>query len=836
MKSFLALSLATFLRSEAGDLDSFQCFSDPKVITYQNDPEKPVTDLPQVRVMQCGYSSQCALNMVAYLFMKEKLGMNVTFYPTDDYSKVWNGEFWDNWNGSNAYPRNYFEWLWADKMDVNFEFWPTQLYRTSADGTVVFDGKTDYVLTSKIDFGGFIGAYGEESIWLPTYWVEQHPKHLVPQEVRDNAEYREALINASANGPTDYIKKYNHSNYFDTTSYDRPVVWGSTTTFIMSQYANDLVKNVIDGGMNVSFVTTGTEPLLTELIKDLYQQRVPFLANIYTIDDNYAVIGNATSGELQSFEKLAFPRNPDQSTYDPCFLAKKCQYHIAPIMKAANPLLQDRYPEAYDFFQGFTMGTRQLNQIVSYYLQINDTELAVTAANSSTPFSTYKWLQAACQWLNSSEEAAINTWNVTAWQVPVKRYDCLNGCGFDSGTNGVWIGGECDYYTGDCVCHHDELFPDLFCQDSCPGLLGPDDSGLFKWCSGNGECDTTTRQCSCDLAFGDEGCGTSYTTYKLHIALQVVVTLLSCILAMVCIGCIVWLRMNVEYKTVKALSVNMTTIMTVGLLMITLSNIVLTLPINSVTCIAWQWLFGLGGILSIMSPLLKAYRVSLVFHGGKLLRAVKITDKMLMEMLVKCALIEFLICCAYSVVHELFGGPIKFYNDDVLRIEDQCNDDSFTNYVSMGSYAYFFIMLCALTKYSYGTRRALSVFKESTCAYFSSFLALFCTLIVMVFWMVTSDPEFGTAVQSFAVILVISGVLVLFYGTRIYEFYAQPENRNVTDINARSAFSKATPSKSGFSNSVMEKDNKDKDKNHAENKEKNQANKDNAAANNKTEQ
>jgi len=293
--------------------------------------------------------------------------------------------------------------------------------------------------------------------------------------------------------------------------------------------------------------------------------------------------------------------------------------------------------------------------------------------------------------------------------------------------------------------------------------------------------------------------------------------------------------MNVQYKTVKALSVNMTTIMTVGLLMITISNIVLTFPVNSVTCIAWQWLFGLGGILAIMSPLLKAYRVSRVFHGGKLLRAVKITDNMLMQMLIKCAVIEFLICCAYSVVHELFGGPIKFYNDDLLRIEDECNDNSFTAYVSMGSYAYFFVMLCALTKYSYGTRRALSVFKESTCAYFSSFLALFCTLIVMVFWMVTSDPEFGTAVQSFAVILVISGVLALFYGTRIYEFYSQPENRNVTDMNAKSGFKSKTPSKSGFSNSVMKKDNKDNKENKEENKDKNDAeNKDNAAA--KTEQ
>merc|ERR1711899_404649 len=99
------------------------------------------------------------------------------------------------------------------------------------------------------------------------------------------------------------------------------------------------------------------------------------------------------------------------------------------------------------------------------------------------------------------------------------------------------------------------------------------------------------------------------------------------------------------------------------------------------------------------------------------------------------------------------------YNDEELRTEVKCNSSTFTAYLSLGSYAYFFIILCALTYYSWGTRRALSVFKESTCAYFSSFLSLLCTLIT----------------------IVICTVLVLFYAQRIYQFYTEPENRNVTD-------------------------------------------------------
>merc|ERR1719356_1939079 len=225
--------------------------------------------------------------------------------------------------------------------------------------------------------------------------------------------------------------------------------------------------------------------------------------------------------------------------------------------------------------------------------------------------------------------------------------------------------------------------------------------------------------------------------------------------------------------------------------------------LTSATCIAWQWLFGLGGILAILSPLLKAYRVSRVFHGGKMLRAVKITEKMLMAILLKFAAIELLVCVGYSVLHELMGGATVVYNDEELRTEDQCNDNAITGYVSFGSYAYFFVMLCALTYYSYGTRRALSVFQESTCAYFSSFLSLFCTVIVFVFFAVTDDPTFRTLIQSFAIVVVISAVLCLFYGTRVYAFFVEPENRDVTDMNQTNS----TTQNSQFSpvrpNSVM---------------------------------
>eukprot|EP01084_Bolivina_argentea_P013150 24643_1 len=118
--------------------------------------------------------------------------------------------------------------------------------------------------------------------------------------------------------------------------------------------------------MNVSFLT-GSEGSLASLVADFHSQRVPFMVNIYTFDINFERI-DSQSGEVQQFEKLVYPypRNPDQSAYDPCFISKQGQYHVSPIID--------------EFFQAYSMGTSQINLLLSKYLLR----------------SSEKWLNAAC--------------------------------------------------------------------------------------------------------------------------------------------------------------------------------------------------------------------------------------------------------------------------------------------------------------------------------------------------------------------------------------------------------------------------------------------------------
>jgi ABC-type proline/glycine betaine transport system substrate-binding protein len=772
---FVVLNMLLQLLLSFQSVFSFQCLaeSERKTITFANNQGVAVPGLWKVRIMQGSYGSQYAMEYAAYLFMKEMLGIDVTFYPTHDASLGWSYQANnpDNDPEDKGYPENYFAWLARDVNDLNFEFWPAQA-----------ESGESYYLSGSVDFGGFVGAYGEISWWIPKYFVEEHPTVLVPSVLKSDSSIREALINGSA----DYVAIYNQSDSFsfDKPDMTKPTVWGSYASYKQSQTCFDLTRN-IEGGMNISFTPTGSEGALAALVKDLYSRRLPFLANIYTVDDSFA-IWDDINNELQQFEKVAFPRNPDQSVNDPCFVGGLCQYPVQPIMKAANPKLKERFPEAHDFFAGFTITTTQVNKLISYYISLEDAGLSPTE----------RWLNASCSWLKDPDSAS--TWNTSAWLVDIVRYDCLNGCGI----NGV--GGVCDYYTGKCICTYPELFAEFDCKQSCDGLLGPylNESNIlvFDFCSGNGVCDTFTKSCKCRLGFGGSGCETKYELYYYLTGLQITIIGVSCILSVICIASIFWLRMNAQYKTVKALSVDMTTLMTLGLLMITCSNIALVIPVNDFSCVAWQWLFGLGGILSIMSPLLKAYRVSRVFHGGKMLKAVKITDAMLMSTLIKVSLVEVIVCAAFTFAHQYYGGIQKYYNDNELRIENQCNLSTITNYLSLVSYAYFFVMLCSLTYYSYGTRRALSVFKESSCAYFSSFLSLFCTIITFVFYMATNDPTFRLSVQATAIIIVVSAVLGLFYLTRIYFFFLEPENRNVTDSAHVPQKSNSTAS---FSNSVI---------------------------------
>jgi len=491
-------------------IEAFECFpaEEQKKNYFANANyvnEIPEGVLPQVRLLMCGYESQCALQFAAYLYMREKLGMNVTFYPTLDYDSVWHSVHWNvTQTGGAGYPRKYFEWLADDEGDLQFEIWQTQMMRTDANGEETFNGESEFILTGEVDFGGFVGAYAEESVWVPSYVLTDDADFFVPTSMRDNSDYRERLIaaamgqyeNASADA-TDFVKKYENATDFDVPTYDTPTVWTSLAYYFGSHYSHDLISTP-PNDLDMNFVATGSESSLMTMITELYAARQPLLAYMYTLDVNFGRVDMAT-GELQQFEKLAYPRNPDQSANDPCFEAKECQFPVAPIMKLANPLLRDRFPEAYDFFNLFKMTTSQVNLLVSKYLTLSDSPLHATMP------STQKWLHAACEWMK--DEKSASTWATGAWEVPITRYDCIEGCGFDG------IGGDCDYYSGECQCWTPELFADEHCRASCPGLVDPvlNESGEweFGFCSGHGVCDVTSRQCSCDESWEGDNCATS---------------------------------------------------------------------------------------------------------------------------------------------------------------------------------------------------------------------------------------------------------------------------------------------------------------------------------------
>ena len=389
----------------------------------------------------------------------------------------------------------------------------------------------------------------------------EHPADLIPSMYGTDMELRDSLIKAASNGTTDYVRKYEmqyveeyfknkyniwaldnatldvtaiETEYaeadiwytlsngswneiaaelnqteiesafpFDRPTYDRPIVWSSNPYSATSEYLYDLAAV---SGMNVSFVTTGSESSLMELVSDLYAQRLPFLTNIYTTDDNFVVV-DRTTGELQQFEKLAFPQNPSESVDDPCYVARECQYPIEPIMKAANPRLTTSFPEAHSFFMGFGMSALQINQIVSYYLDLREEN---DAKNASDPESgwvshTEVWLEAACEWLKSKNSAAIATWNTSEWLVDVKRtaldptYDPITT--FEDENESTHVN------------EYDIL--DLANRESeCPGLLGnvDFDSESRSWnisletCSGHGTCDSTIRKCKCYDGFNGDAC------------------------------------------------------------------------------------------------------------------------------------------------------------------------------------------------------------------------------------------------------------------------------------------------------------------------------------------
>ena len=733
-----------------------------KTLTYKNTGNK-IENLWKGRIMTPGYNSQNAMNYIAYVFLTEILGMDVSFYPYDEPQFITDFDI----NGENyIYPLYYFEFIENDDVDLHFETWISH----ELDAEAI----EKYYLPGKI-ISSVTGIYGEIGWFIPKYFAKEYPKSILIDFINDK-EIKDLFIsgsNGSYQNTSNYIEYYSNpekfsSNYrwdFSNRTINGeqvPILWGSVEDYFMSEWSYGVTRNY-----NISFVTVGSESILNKIIIELYNAKAPFLTNIYIPDDNFATLDN--EGNVFKFEKVYLPFNAAQSVNTECFIKNECQYPLEALKKLINPTLYERFPEMAQFYDIFNLNPILLSYLISYYSEIRNEQIS----------ENEKWIKASCLWLNDTR--VTDLWNNNQWLIEVNRWECIPGCGILTDNN-TYIGGTCDFLNpenlddGTCLCDYDELFGEK-CDNSCPGLKTSNNELLF--CSGNGICNTESFKCGCNFGFGGEGCEEPFKLFKILRELVIFIISFSSIIIIFLLYCIYWLLKNSKLNSIKILRVNLTLIFSIGLILLSCSNIFYVLNVNNINCILSFWTFGIGIVLSITPPLFKVFRINRIFNNGNLRNDLNISDKKLISFILYLILFEIFLCSIYTY-SQISGGIEQNINDEKLEIVNICNKDTRTNLIIIFSYIFYVSLLLMSCYYSYKLRN-IKNFKESKCLFFSSFFIIFTVFIDIAFETSIDDPLFVIIIHTFTIFIIIIEILILFYGIRIYDFYKYPEKRNETN-------------------------------------------------------
>eukprot|EP01083_Nonionella_stella_P181288 648872_1 len=802
------------------------------VLQFTNNANKNITHLPTVRLIQGYYPSQFAMQYAAYVYLREKMGVDVTFFPSNDANSLFDRydgytEWCDDINANQStcsplapYPQFYFEEIKNDEYDLLFEIWDIMLR----------DGKGfDYIDNDLVTHGGISGVYGEGGWFVPKYVYDEHPEWILPHQLKHNESLRQIFIDAyTAQSEHDYIDRWwrgwgsgsNLDQYsklgFGTPNYSKPVVFGSYEGYAISKYSAQLVDNLL-GGIDWTFAAFGSEGNLTAFVIDLYSKGLPFIANLYSPHRDFATtLANAT--EYMQFERIALPRNPNNDVDDVCYEEGRCSFPLSPLLKIANPKLLSQFHELSTFVLDFQMSTNDVNDVIAYY---TETSASLTAHE--------RWVNATCKWLKESESTT------NGWHQDIVRFDCIfeddANCGFNyyyatlddavQQSNAIrleWyesIAGSCsnDTHSALCACPN-EYFVGETCRVSCPGMIGPiletqsiDNESqivigdfVFYICSGHGTCDLHHKSCECVDGFGGDSCDVAFQIFELNPGFIVLWSILFGVLIVVLIASGVWTHSNKHYKSIRRFSPNMTLLFTLGLILLCIGSVMyLFHPLNDALCNARVFCGGIGAILTIMGPLCKTYRVALIFTSAIKMQRVVLKDKQLVLYIGYGVLIECVICCAYTVFHQLNGGVDTIYLTQYERVEYKCNQSDAAAYVNGANLLYIFTLVVLLWVFSRRARNAVNKstlavkgFKDTQCAYLGSLSTLVLFVVLVIWNFAVDDIELIILFQSGVIFVVLCIIWALFYAPKMYQFFKYPEKRDTTTNDTSTSLSPKT--------------------------------------------
>lgn len=410
---FLIICICVIINIIYGE---YQCFSDDELgkLYYVNEPDREINinDLNPIRLIQGFYGSQTAMQYVGYIYLKEKLGVNVKWYPLSDPNVLYKLYYNDTLYPS--YPWFYFEWILDDKYDILFDIWDT------IDSRV--DAITNYYLPGYVLDGGFIDVWAIYGWFAPSYLYKEKPEYIMYKHMINNNKIRQDYINAYIYNSTTNWLNYtlysginNYSKYiFDTPTFNKPLVFGSWDTYGTSMESYRLAKNLFNNTWD--FVTLQSEGMLSNLVRDLYKKKLPFIASIYSPHVDFATILNESTGEIMEFENVLIPRNPTNTKEDNCYTSGLCLAPLTPVRKIGNPNLKKRFPEMISFLRKFQLTSNDVNKIMGIQLELSSNPIEETLNFNDHDL----WIYSACQFLKNPK----NNKTISKYFVTINRYYC----------------------------------------------------------------------------------------------------------------------------------------------------------------------------------------------------------------------------------------------------------------------------------------------------------------------------------------------------------------------------------------------------------------------------
>lgn len=366
--------------------EDWRCWDEPAHVVRYADTNN-VVDLPHYSTMIASWDSAIITAWAAKILLKEKMGVELDWWCTDDPLLIHSPECDDN------YPISMWDDVQSGEYDVYLEAWQVQ---------AVPAGHLDRVYQGKILDIGALGSVGTaflytadyDKTWSLGHWIglkDQTVKNTVFTEMKpifDEYKSKGILMTWSTpwTEPGAVELEQGPDIYADaSTVITKPFILCAGHDYVITRAVRDLMgKKGLFPEWELWVVDF--ENNLSEILDRCYAEKRHFVANMW-----------APGYDLGSFQKQRIGWEVPQ--VEGCSANMTCDQPMESLFKIANPVTLFKIPEVAEFFKRFRVPS----------------SVAVNKMIFNKHDEGISYEQAACNWLKANPDE----W--TSFIVPIIR-------------------------------------------------------------------------------------------------------------------------------------------------------------------------------------------------------------------------------------------------------------------------------------------------------------------------------------------------------------------------------------------------------------------------------